>query len=58
MNNREQLILLCCVIQNLYLFTTEMILLLTRVDVYETLCPQQMLAPNNSIEMIQNLPRP
>ena len=27
----------------------------TRAGVYETLCPQHMLAPNNSLEMIPNL---
>ena len=28
---------------------------ITRAGVYETLCPQHMLAPNNNIDMIPNL---
>ena len=30
---------------------------ITGDSVYETLCPQHMLAPNNSLEMVPNLQR-
>ena len=42
-------------VKDLTLITVITTFILTRADAYETLCPQQMLAPKNNLEMIRNL---